>query len=592
MILKIFGKLAVRTMAFLMFATICVCCSPNEEVLHDEFRKSGKLEVKTFDELRNHPAFQASLERIKIKKQKGDLSRSAFEDQYGFTIAEDMVKVVTDSLGNVTYTMEIIPDEKNDENLLNLILKEQPVDGILGHIVKYNSKVNEGDSEYEIGQKGIASIIDIRDTGEDNTMRYAYIRILVGHCINQPNQGGYCGGNPDHESWTSQCSTWYVISIPIDNSGGGGGGTSNDPPENNSGTGNNNGEPPGGTYENGGVPPVSTSPVRPKAPGYRDFVSNLSGSIGQCYGDMQDQDFKNQIENLFWELDEVGTHSQAIQFANEAIAAACDGGEVDFANKIVLDASFKNSTKLKCVYDKMKQGPSGTLFNKMLQHFKDKTGKTLTFNVEQLPQPTDGGKDWAITSGNEYNSSSFTITSDVDLENQSILYIMTTLCHELIHAYMFDNMAEYGYITFNSIGEPVLDDSLNCSGVNPGTNFSGLSDQDSFLALLCGYLSVQDQSWSHTIFNEGNFDGIIYRQALENYLFQNYSWTNENSMFVTQVQPIFGQGWKSQVAKAMSWLGLQKTSGFDPYLQSLPPAGRDFVETISAYLALSNQSCP
>ncbi len=69
--------------------------------------------------------------------------------------------------------MEIIPDVKNDEKLLNLILKEQPVDGILGHIVKYNSKVTERDSEYEIGQKGISSIVDIRDSGNVNTMRYA-----------------------------------------------------------------------------------------------------------------------------------------------------------------------------------------------------------------------------------------------------------------------------------------------------------------------------------------------------------------------------------------------------------------------------------
>ena len=61
-ILKIFGKLAVRTMAFLMFMTICVCCSPSEEVLHDEFRKSGKLEVWTFDELRSYTAFQPLLE--------------------------------------------------------------------------------------------------------------------------------------------------------------------------------------------------------------------------------------------------------------------------------------------------------------------------------------------------------------------------------------------------------------------------------------------------------------------------------------------------------------------------------------------------
>ncbi len=416
---------------------------------------------------------------------------------------------------------------------------------------------------------------------------------MVGHCINQPNQGGYCGGNPDHDSWTPACSTWYVISIPIDSGGGGGGGTSNDPPENNSGTGSNNGEPPGGTYENGGTPPVSTSPVPPKAPGYRDFVSNLSGANGQCYGEMQNQDFKNQIENLFWELGEDGTHSQAIQFANEAIAAACEGGEVDFANKIILDASFKNSTKLKCVFDKMKQGPSGTLFNKMLKHFKNKTGKTLTFNVAQLPQPTAGKKDWAITSGNQYNPNSFTITTDADLENQSILLIMTTLCHELIHAYMFDQLADAGYITFNTIGEPLLDDSLNCSGVTPGTNISGLTDQQAFLTLLCGYLIPPgNPNWSHDIFNQATFNGSIYRDALETYLYNNYDWNTENPWFTLQVQSIFGTQWKNGVAKAMSFYGLSLTSDYTSNYNSLSQVQKDYYDNMSLYLTLAKNNCP
>ncbi|WP_291136890.1 hypothetical protein [Flavobacterium sp. UBA7663] len=203
----------------------------------------------------------------------------------------------------------------------------------------------------------------------------------------------------------------------------------------------------------------------------------------------------------------------------------------------------------------------------MLAEFNDNTGSTLTFKIGTTP-----AGDWGITKGNNTLVNHYTITIAQNVENGSNLMKTVTLCHELIHAYMFNSLEKANYIIFDNSGAPMFNSNLcNTSTNNQNIDLNTLNTADRLLVLLCGMQqagTLHGEQWSHEIFNIATFDIVTYRQALENFILANHDWDNENPAFKTRAMNIFGNRWKQKIAQATSWIGLEETAGYDNYIDS------------------------
>lgn len=66
----------------------------------------------------------------------------------------------------------------------------------------------------------------------------------------------------------------------------------------------------------------------------------------------------------------------------------------------------------------------------------------------------------------------------------------------------------------------------------------------------------------HELFNKNVFEIEDYRQALEDFLANEYDWNSESILLKNLLQQEYGNNWKNEVAEIWSWFGLTKTDGF------------------------------
>jgi len=188
-----------------------------------------------------------------------------------------------------------------------------------------------------------------------------------------------------------------------------------------------------------------------------------------------------QITNILAFLNQHPDNPEAQKFAIVAMEALENNGEVDFENKVILDSSFKNSIT-KCIHDKMKSN-TNNIYSKMLNYFNSSTQKNITFSINNSI-----GSDWGITHGNPQvlNDYNIIINQNNIETNGSNLMRYVTLCHELIHAFMYDALEDVGVITFDSTGSPIL--NVNCPTNNVNLNNQNIKDR--FVSLICAMNSA------------------------------------------------------------------------------------------------------
>lgn len=291
-----------------------------------------------------------------------------------------------------------------------------------------------------------------------------------------------------------------------------------------------------------------------------DFWNNLTDVVGgQQEWAINHSDDYNLILNDLLDDWSIPNHHFAVEMINTLI----NDGEVDIPNKIIYDPTF-TTTKTDCVH-KLLNSNSLNTYSKMLSTFNTSTNYNLTFKIGNVPVG-----DWGITSGNPNLSNNYEITISTNIENGSNLMKTITLCHELIHAYMFNTLENLGYITFDSNGEPHL--SVSCL---PNVNYNNVSINSLLLeyrfeALICAMNQngTLTPNWSHQIFNSTNFSVATYRQEIENLIYNEHDWNNEDTNFKNQAISVFGNNWKHEIAKAVSWIGLDRTAEYSTYRNS------------------------
>ncbi|MFD1062363.1 hypothetical protein ACFQ1Q_03830 [Winogradskyella litorisediminis] len=287
------------------------------------------------------------------------------------------------------------------------------------------------------------------------------------------------------------------------------------------------------------------------------FLSGQPLITGEDSLNPEHLDYFNTIVNSNLSNEEIIAELDFHQLAQEVIA---DGGNVDYEDRIYEDSSFKN-TEIECMHDELLEGDEESLYNLMIANFKN-DNDVLTLKVADI------GEQWGITHGNSANNTDwifdyYTITYSDDINNASNLAKMVTLCHEIIHAFMYDTLDDMGIITYEENGNPEL--NILCPDIPANVNLNTLTAQERWVALLCAFNSnsvAADEEWVHSLFNTSTFILTTYRQALQDFLFNNHNWHGESEAFKTSLQNQFGTAWRSKTAEYMSWQGLEHTDEF------------------------------
>ena len=166
-----------------------------------------------------------------------------------------------------------------------------------------------------------------------------------------------------------------------------------------------------------------------------------------------------------------------------------------------------------------------------------------------------------------------------------------TLCHEMIHAYMWSVLEDKGLINFDSSGLPGI--TFGCEGYIP--NLNAISIEDRFVEVICALQAAgtYNEEWTHALFNKNVFEIEDYRQALEDFLKNEYDWNSESQSFRTEAQNVFGSNWKQEVPRAVSWIGLENTTGHVDYLASFGIQLQKllYAQNIRTKIATLNKNC-
>ena len=154
---------------FLLFLSLLLLMSSCDKELYEDAiysSKNGSIKEIKFDELLKEAKFRNLLESV---SNNSVLNRSTFENQNGFTIANENVKIIqTDSL--ISYTMLIYRDSVSDGSYFeNLVIQQDIFDNQNAAIFKYtpNQIIPTGHNSFQF--EGYVHKQNINFTGFNRT---------------------------------------------------------------------------------------------------------------------------------------------------------------------------------------------------------------------------------------------------------------------------------------------------------------------------------------------------------------------------------------------------------------------------------------
>lgn len=409
-----------------------------KDLYDDSIKNDISITIKeaTLKDLLKKPIFNTAYSKVQSKTQelKNANARTELEDQYNFTITDDAVVVMETNDSIKSYTFLIERETETNDYFENLVIQIDPTGDIDALIMKY-TPTSPDLSSFE-GTKEVTPLIQ--------SERVIY---LSNGCmyISWVTCHNTVPGNPlynEPHTPTSECTNpsyynhHYGLVCPDDITGGG-----NPIPT------PTNGNPPSNGGSSSGS--VITNPNPPKNAASKKFIKNLTtpGSPNynadreECYEDSSPA-FKAALSGFLdrnidtTEMDGTPTSGTTTtqtsneQFANEAIDAQCSGGEVDFDNQVIIDASLKDNPCLYSVYVQLGKAPT---FKNYLKNFDGNFSvANLKLNVGVHPEyPTAN----AVTSPPA--NYLITIMFNPNNLNRPQLDVARTFIHEMIHAEIF-----------------------------------------------------------------------------------------------------------------------------------------------------------
>ena len=184
-------------------------------------------------------------------------------------------------------------------------------------------------------------------------------------------------------------------------------------------------------------------------------------------------------------------------FINQALKAVADGGEVDFDDKVILDASLNSNPRLKCVYKKFRAGT-----NKVSQYLKNFdssfSAADLKISVDnnfQTNYPDNVGAS-AITLEPSNKIVEIVFNNDPNLvtscELSPTIMVGLYLIHEMVHAEMYRRLLKCSNLTYVNTNN-MTDSQFKSYMNNVKNNFSEI------FSLYKNYIYQTNgvQSWQH-----------------------------------------------------------------------------------------------
>ena len=264
----------------------------------------------------------------------------------------------------------------------------------------------------------------------------------------------------------------------------------------------------------------------------------------------------------------------ALLFGNQAASAICNGGEVDFEDKVILDSTFLANAKISCVYEKL-SNQMGTLFKDITSnYFGGINNNHVKITIGSIPAQL-GTATQAYTYTDYDNSDIATkpgaikhIRIDpVFVSSASSLELAQFLIHELVHAELLDRCIKLGLIKKASpLGVVVFVSSPTVDTIT-GVLFNQMLVK--YNAYSSGGVSGNPQ-WNHNLFN-----ALSYRDEMTQNLISIHPLLNDASNdFLTNVNNdpvrVGGPYSLSQLMNYVTWIGLENTQEYITNISSNP----------------------
>ena len=467
----------------------------NEDITEESHQEQLDIAIerKSFNEFQKLP----KLVNKHLRDSQAGLNKNSNPDPlYDFEI--DSTSVTQISYQGITYyTMAIVRQGPFDRNFENLVV----IDGDTlskAYLLKYfpsDEYLVNSQADGHIPFVGNVNIIEIspsvlanRGATIETCVTYTQVMCNEKEATHVPYDK--CTGVGFFFQTTTMCVTapaeYPTLVDEGGNSGSLGGG---------SGTG------PGNTGTNPGVQgpirnPVVTEPVKPIVYVPNSFFSQLTALEKEWWNRQQNASIVQAINN-FLNANKVNgiVRAEAMKFANQALDALMQGGDVDFIYKVIVDKSFKDNPCLMGVYEQLGEAET---FQNYLKNFDG------DFSVAHLKLSAGDVGSHAITSPPE----NFLIEIKFDvaiLSTVPSLDVAGTFIHEMIHAEIFRKMmiaAQNGSLDPASMTTQQQINYVN----NLKNNFSGIYDY---------YVNRYHPNWTHQMMAQHYINIII--QVLKQY---------------------------------------------------------------------------
>ena len=461
----------------LLFVIGCQEDNLNEN-LADETTQQQKLFItykNMAESLQDDKALDKAIQKVQFN------SKDQSSSLYNFSFDETKVQVMQDS-AYTQYTFLIKRDNPNYDVVENYICRVFNNDSVDQYITSYPIIETQDSIYVDYTSSSITPIDDYTIIiGKGN---------LAG-CVPEYEQGEVCElisrcTHPNHHALPSNCTctvgpgcdppVWDCRDetyVSFDCGGIGSGDDSGDNGQNDASDGPSDGPISGGgmgTSEPTDEQDIITKPEEPekllKQP-VREFLENLDDEKKDCYENpgfnLGTDDFGllnediDGIENFLnnnVEGDQINPEAAAFV---EAVLEDCDSDqEVDFEEKVILDSTFVNNDRLKCVYNKFKSG-NNTISGYLDNFLPDNSTGHLNFKADSdfavtFPDQTDAGAitDPPVNGADGSNVAPYNIdiifntdsSLDSSAENFPTIILAQWLIHEMVHAEMYRKLLE------------------------------------------------------------------------------------------------------------------------------------------------------
>lgn len=469
-------KKRMKIIKLLVLPIVLILFGCEKEHLENQNHDSQKFRVKEvkLKNLMNESKFRNLLQSI---TGNSELQRSSFENQNGFTISNENVKIIeTDSL--ISYTMLILPDQSLDTGSFeNLVIQEDIFNNLKVAIYKYtpssitSSIHNSFHFEGTIDKFSVINLSGLNKTSQPITQAggcYDYILMC-----NNNSTGGIGAEHPAG----ANCRRTYMklvtvlcSSPPFDvgfSSGSGG-----------SGVGGGVDSP---TFNND---EITTSPVLSveDAQTFSLFLDNLRTTnlavhnYLNLHPEIKNQSFSYLVQNNFTE--------ESKRFISKFIeqcdlnpslhldlnASSKSPMNIDFSS---IDNKTPEGAKFNAVYDALKTSPEfKSLF---IDLFQNNNRINVEFKIGSVNNGANGNT--SVIIGGFPICNTITI-SPAFLNSANKMEIAKTILHECIHAFLNIKL----YDTGQGAAVSTLNSEQLFNLINQQYNgFSGSQDQHNFI---------------------------------------------------------------------------------------------------------------